>query len=116
MNYGHQRIKVLVLALCILSSPYVYAVEYTGRSLHDPFGDSSSSPGPSVKEEITGMSLSLEGLVWDSKNPAAIISGKVVKIGSKIKDAEVLDINKEGVKMRYKSQEFDIRLKKRTTT
>jgi len=116
MNHGHPRIKGLVLVLCILSSPCVYAVEYTGRSLHDPFGDSSSNPGLSVKEEITGMSLSLEGLVWDSKNPAAIISSTVVKIGSKIKDAEVLDIKKDGVKMRYKGQEFYIRLQKRTTT
>lgn len=39
----------------------------------------------------------LNGIVWDKDNPYAIINNDVVKIGDKIGDIAVVEINKESV-------------------
>ena len=95
----------------LLATP-LEAVEYTGRSVRDPFD--SANQGMTVKDEIVAMNLSLEGLVWNSDKPRAIINGQIVKVGQKVVEAEVLDIKKDGVKMRYKGMDFYLRLRKET--
>ena len=40
---------------------------------------------------------SLEGIVWDSKSPTAVINDKIVVIGSQIKGHTVVDIQKDRV-------------------
>ncbi len=89
------------------------AIEYKGRAFRDPFSDASST-GSSVKDEIAAMALTLEGLVWNTAKPKAIVSGQIVGVGGKVGKAEVLDIKKEGVKMRYKGQDFYLRKRKVT--
>jgi hypothetical protein len=53
--------------------------------------------------------LSLQGLIWDAPIPQAIIDDKIVKIGDIVKEAEVLDIKKEGVTLLFKNKKFVIK-------
>ncbi len=100
----------LILVIVMLSKDS-HAIEYTGQSLRDPFS-STKMGGSSIKDEIATLSFTLEGFVWNTKRPQAIINGQVVEVGSKIENAEILDIQKGGVKMRYKGKEFFLRPKK----
>ena len=98
----------LALAFFILFAPAAArAVEYTGNEFHDPFSDGSE--GVDIKQEIMGLTLSLEGVVWNSDKPQAVISGKIVTVGQKVNKAEVLEIKRDGVKMKYKQQVFVLR-------
>ena len=67
----------------------------------------------SVKDEIGAMSFSLQGLVWDSRHSQAIVNGKIVEVGAELMGAQILEITKDGVRMRFKNQEFILRPKGR---
>ena len=98
-----------VIIIAALSSN-AQAVEYVGRSLRNPFNNTGAGAA-NVKSEIEALSFALEGLVWNTRRPQAIINGQVVEKGGKIENTEILDIQKEGVKMRYKGKDFFLRNK-----
>lgn len=110
------RARALIGSLCsaVLASAFVCAsaraVEYTGKDYRDPFGVSGSAAN--LKDEIASMRLTLEGVLWNTTEPRAIVSGKIVKVGGTLNGIEILDIGREGVKMRYKGQEFYLRKRK----
>ena len=80
-------------------------VGYTRTGLRDPF----LSPFDKEKEEkrlkldeerprYTKMpTLKIEGMVWNSPRPQAIINGEIFNIGESIKGATIIEINREGV-------------------
>ncbi|MEE9316452.1 MAG: hypothetical protein V3U97_05020 [bacterium] len=91
-------------------------VEYTSQDLRDPFqspfelykpvGEPEGKP-PSV---IGGLSqLEVQGIVWGSKPPQAIINNTVLKAGEVIEGAEILSIRKEGVYVLYEGREYILR-------
>ena len=53
--------------------------------------------------------LQVQGMVWSSKMPQAIINDTVVSIGEVIDDAEILDIRKEGIYLLYQGRQYIIR-------
>ncbi|MDD5246320.1 MAG: hypothetical protein PHS09_02875 [Candidatus Omnitrophica bacterium] len=82
-------------------------VEYKGEGLRDPFrgrietragAKASSGPPP----------LTVQGVIWGTSLPQAIISGKVVKIGDTIEKARIIDITKEGVTIFYEGQQYTL--------
>ena len=94
------------------------AVEYTGYSLRDPFHDEfyqaeESQSVVRTSEGVQSSSFVLEGVVWNSKRPQAILNGKIVELGGKIGDAEIVAIDKKGVKIRRNGQEFYLTVTKR---
>ncbi|MCG3176040.1 MAG: hypothetical protein MOGMAGMI_00978 [Candidatus Omnitrophica bacterium] len=106
---GLRTAAVCALILTCQQTPSS-AAQYTGRAHRDPFDETTSVS--SVKDEIGAMGLTLEGVVWNTAEPRAIVSGKIVKIGGRLNGIEILDISREGVKMRYKGQEFYLRKRK----
>lgn len=54
------------------------------------------------------IALSVEGLLWGSDKPQAVINGRVYLLGDKLKevDAEIIEIDNEGVSIRYKGEIF----------
>lgn len=102
-----------ILVFCLLRSIDVAAVEYTGRQFKDPFFYAALSEGeaPDTGEQAAA-AMTVEGLLWNTNVPQAIVNGRVVQRGGKIGNAEVLDISKDGVKIRLNGNEF--MLKKRT--
>lgn len=64
----------------------------------------------SVEKEISGINLS--GIIWDTKNPKAIINGKIVGIGTKINENTVVDIKSDRVILSDGERQFGISMKK----
>ena len=86
-------------------------VEYTGDKFRDPFGAKQRTPEAHPEEELSRLSFVLQGIVWNAKMPQAVINNKVVRQGNQVEGAEIVEITKQGVKMRYKEKEFNLRLK-----
>ena len=89
------------------------AVEYTAGDLRDPFTGFSRQ---AAKPEAVGNPeavFQLSGLVWGGFLRQAIIDGKIVHVGDKIGGAEVLEISKEGVRLKSGSEEFWIHPKEK---
>ena len=54
--------------------------------------------------------FTLNGIVWDKASPRAIINNNIVRIGDKIEDATVVDIEKEKVILNDGIKDFDLKL------
>lgn len=53
------------------------------------------TPGEGSPKVYQG--LDLDGIIWDEKNPLAIINGRIVKINDKVGDKLVVDIKRDRV-------------------
>ena len=86
-------------------------VKYTSQDLPDPF------KSPFEREEAVGEPtvtvglphLEVQGMVWGSKIPQAIINNTVVTVGEAIEGAEIIDIRKEGVYVLYEERQYILR-------
>ncbi|GEM_PF-2767002 len=89
-----------------VAAPKVEAVTASfDRAVRDPFNFSGAGPVQKTdKPKQTGYTL--EGIVWMSDRPQAIVNGKIVERGSKLDNAEILDIDEKGVKMRVDGKEL----------
>ncbi|MFC1630940.1 hypothetical protein ACFL1I_03600 [Candidatus Omnitrophota bacterium] len=87
------------------------AVKYTSQNLRDPFRSPfeagvsvNSKPGQSSPPGVT-----VQGLVWDSPHPQAIVNDTVVTKGAMVAGAEILLITKQGVHVLYEGQQYILR-------
>lgn len=71
-----------------------------------------------IEEEVEPefLDVEVEGVIWETESPEAIIEGDVYKLGDTLKDtqAEIVDIDKEGVTVRYLEKEYKLKMKKKT--
>ena len=91
-------------------------LKYEASDLKDPFEDALPKPDKPVKP-ITGPvgpaaatlpAMEVQGLVWGGSMPQAIIDGQVLKVGDTIKNVEILEINKDGIKVLYNSKLYKL--------
>ncbi len=90
----------------------VKKVEYTSQDLPDPFRspfEMEKVLDKGVAPEVSLSHLQVQGMVWSSKMPQAIINDTVVRIGEVIDGAEILDIRKEGIYVLYEGGQYIIR-------
>ena len=120
----------LTLLSLILTSPlpgaqfnpkpgFFKSVEYTSQDLRDPFQSPFElfkpveEPERPKKEEapiVGGLSyLEVQGIVWGSSMPQAIINNTVVREGETIEGAEILAIRKEGVYVLHEERQYILR-------
>ena len=110
---------LLVLTILLLEGYAHAAVIYTSRDLRDPFKSPFEMQGipvvedrPVVPEIEYGLShINVQGMVWGSKMPQAIINNQVVRVGEIIDGAEVLEIRQEGVYILYEGKQYIVRPK-----
>ncbi len=69
-------------------------VDVKQQLLPPPVSDKGGQPVPVPKPNFQ-----VQGLVWDSDLPEAIVNNEVVSIGDKINGWTVIEINPQGVKM-----------------
>ena len=87
-------------------------VRYTQSDKKDPFRGyrkklrTASDLGP-VKE-IQPPVMTIQGLIWGTTTPQAIIDGKIVKIGDVVSDAHIVDITKQGVEIMFEGRRFNV--------
>ena len=111
---------VCVLFACMCFASVSSAVEYTGKTLRDPFTDFSKPPEPPpdkpakpVETEQAIQTLDLQGVFFGGKKPRAIINGKIVEEGVKLPVGKLEKINKDGVTVLYNNKTYELRLKER---
>ena len=56
------------------------------------------------KIEIPLPELTIEGIIWNSDLPQAIVDGSVVRIGDIIKGVEIINIEKKGIIVSYNGE------------
>lgn len=103
------RALLLGTALCLFVGA-AGAVEYSGQLYRDPFGLAAATD--SAKEKPVKKEPTLEGIIWNAVKPQALIDGAIVKVGDRVGDARVLEIRKDGVKMRDSDKEYYIRFRR----
>jgi hypothetical protein len=68
-----------------------------------------------TKVEVSPPRLVINGLVWNTKQPQAIINERVVTIGDTIENSEVINIHKEGVDILFANKLFTIKMEQALT-
>ena len=98
-------------------------VEYVGSNYRDPFELPPALRAPIVppegelpagvepEAEVRLPALRVDGMIWGSERPQAIIDGEVYDIGDVVKDAEIIGVDREGVAFFYKDRKFILRPK-----
>lgn len=112
---------IFCLGLLLLLSQRAQAkgVSYTSQNLRDPFRspfemrliaiDQEEEQGPVQPIGHDLPHLSVQGMIWGTGMPQAIINNSVVKVGQTISEAEILDIRKEGVYLLYQGRQYILR-------
>jgi len=59
---------------------------------------------PEEKIEIPLPKFTIEGIVWNSDMPQAIVDGRVVRIGDVIENVEIVNIEKRGITVSYNDE------------
>ena len=71
----------------------------------DPF-----APIPIGPKDVSSFSLHLTGIIWDKKDPKAIISGIIVKVGDDLGGNTITDIKQDKVILNNGRRYFELRL------
>jgi hypothetical protein len=82
--------------------PQIHSVKITKT----PVEKEMPKVGNKVENKVQLPKLTIQGMVWNTKRPQAIIDGQVFKIGDTVKEAEIIGIDREGVKFLYKDKIF----------
>jgi len=85
-------------------------VEYLAENLRDPFREPRQDKN---KEEGVSQTklpdLKVQGIIWGTDIPQAIINNKVVKVGDTIAGGvRVVEINKDGVSVFFKNRNYNL--------
>ncbi len=112
-----------------LSALIVYiSLSFAKEVRRDPFvplvdnqGNIRSGQNLFVPAEEIAAKIVLKGILWDAKNPIAVINGKVLSEGSQLivedagfaKTVIVQKINPDSVILNYNDREFEIKLRKK---
>lgn len=95
-----------------VTSPSEAVVEYKPASAKDPFrsplADKPLRDAGKKEEVVVLPAMKLKGIIWNVKEPQAVINDKVVKIGDNIEDAQITAIEKGLVRLRYKEKDFTL--------
>ena len=86
-------------------------VAYTAESYKDPFQgvvieEPETETGNKSIEPINLPNLKIQGIIWGTNTPQAIINNKVVKAGSTINDVTIIEITSTEIIISYKNQKI----------
>lgn len=96
-----------------IGRPYI---EYQAESLRDPFqgyykeGKEQEPVEPEEEGQVIKPlpTLTVQGIIWGSSIPQAIINNKVVKVGDTIEEVRVIKIDKEGLTLLYEGRQYNL--------
>lgn len=94
---------LLVICFLLMINGNIYSkVEYIGDQYRDPM----ASVLPKSPKEKPSLDLNIQGIIWGSDDPSAIINGKVMEVGDTVKGAKIIDINKKGILVSFGEENF----------
>jgi len=90
-------------------------LEYSSQDFRDPFLNylpqkAAVEVSGSETEGFTSKfkSLTVEGIIWGSSMPQAIVNNRVIKIGDELEGARVTGINKDGITLLMQDREYKL--------
>ncbi|MDD5044633.1 MAG: hypothetical protein PHU91_00970 [Candidatus Omnitrophica bacterium] len=86
------------------------SLKYTSENLRDPF--TLNLPQVTTTRSTQSQALpqlKVEGFIWDSSIPQAIINGKVYSIGDTVEGAKITKIDKTGITVLFNGSTYTIR-------
>lgn len=92
------------------------AFVYDAKGKKDPFSPPGLSATPLTDVEISGKmnelkKTEIQGIVWDEKNPMAMINDEIIIKGQEFKGAKVVDIRQHAVIMEFKGEVITLDVK-----
>lgn len=123
-----KRLRLLYFCLLVLFICQVFNGAFAKEVRRDPFvplvdnqGNIRNGNKLFVPAEEVLKSIILKGILWDERNPLAVINGKVLSQGSQIiineagfsKIIILQKINPGGVILNYNDREFELMLRKK---
>lgn len=106
---------IIVSSVFILTSDLL-AVNYKAGNLRNPFESTLPTDIEKASKDAPMPSLTIDGLVWGSEKPQAIINDTVVQLGDEIQGAKLIDISKEGVTVIYNGKLYELKQKRKMKT
>lgn len=103
---------VLIYPLAKAKAGSATTVKYTSQDLRDPFQSPFEMGVGAIEQPMVSPGLThlkIQGIVWGSKMPQAIINNAVVGVGEVIAGVEILDIRREGVYVLYEGRQYILR-------
>ena len=102
------------------TEPVKEKVSYAAENLRDPFKSylpveeevPSVLPGEEEvqpEEEIILPTFTVQGVIWGSSLPQAIIDDTVVKIGDVIEGARITNITRDNIELNYQGKDFVVK-------
>ncbi len=89
-------------------------VEYTSGRDKNPFKSYLPEKERKIKgpkksnKSLTPPKLEVQGIIWGTSLPQAIINSKVVKVGDELEGAKISSISKDGVIIIFEETEFKL--------
>lgn len=89
-------------------------IEFNEKNFRDPFVSLLPSkeiiyqvkPAKTESGLPTLPNFSVQGLIWGTGKPQAIINNKVYNIGEQVEGAKIIEISRDGVKVSYQDKIF----------
>jgi len=113
-----RKILILIVVFLLAQSTTLFAKQlvYNSDRYRDPLKswlpekiEKEALPRKPIAIGVKGAEvpdLVIQGMVWDTDMPQAIIDGNVYKVGDRFQDGKILEINKDGVKILYNNRIF----------
>lgn len=93
-------------------------LSYTANTFRDPFAESypkkktekevAAEKGENAEDVKKLPDFIVQGVIWGSSTPQAIINGSVVQLNDTIEEAKVVNIGREGVTVLFYGKEYKI--------
>jgi hypothetical protein len=92
-------------------------IEYKSGNLRDPFKTYLTKEAPKeisqvnadlAKPELDLGKLKVQGVIWGSQTPQAIINDRVLMIGDLIEGAQIMSIDKKGITLSFNGEAYDL--------
>jgi len=111
----------LALICCRESGQVLYcaeepaqAVEFKSEGTRDPFVSAvpqkpvvyRSTDTTVMQGQVKPPNFLVEGMVWGSARPQAIIEDKIYNIGDEVKGAKIVSIDRDGIKVTFQGNIF----------
>ena len=65
-----------------------------------------------ISEENSGTSfedIRIGGIMWDKKSPAAMVNGKIVRVGSTVRGAQIVKINPDSIVLQFGGKQYTVK-------
>ena len=107
------RLIKITIIFGISMLPFVLSAQEDSDPFESTLPKTDSSTGPTTPNKpLAPPPITVEGALWDTDSPQAIIDGEVYKVGDTLKnvDGKIYKIEKNTVSVFYEGKLYDIKV------